>query len=71
MKLKWFEAVKYMIALMKLLSHFFEVNCARKVKAAKEVTRRNAKVLTLSKYQFGVHKQKKKKKFITKYKEKA
>ena len=69
--MKWFEAVKYKIVPTKSLSHFFEVNCARKVKAVKEVTRRNAKVLTLSKYQFGVHKQKKKKKFITKYKEKA
>ena len=64
MKLKWFEAVKYMIALTKLLSHFFEVNRARKVKADKEVTRKNTKVLSLSKYQFGAHIQKRKK-FIT------
>ena len=73
MKLKWFEAVKYKIVPTKSLSHFFEVNHARKVKADKEVTRRNAKVISLSKYQFGAHIQKKeKKKFITiTYKEKA
>ena len=45
--MKWLEAVKCMIALMKLLSHFSEVNRARKVKAAKEVTRRNAKVFAI------------------------
>ena len=61
MKLKWFEAVKYMIALTKLLSHFSKVNHARKVKADQEVTKRNTKVLSLSKYQFGAHIQKKKK----------
>ena len=58
---RWFEAVKYTIALTKLLSHFFEANRARKVKADKEVTRRNTKILSLSKYQFGAHVQKKKK----------
>ena len=50
-----------MIALMKLLSHFSEVNHARKVKAGKEVTGRNTTAISLSIYQFGVHKQEKKK----------
>ena len=61
MKLKWFETVKYKIVPTKLLSYFSEVNCAREVKAAKEVTRGNTKAISLSKYQFGVRKQKKKK----------
>ena len=56
MKLKWFETVKYKIVPTKLLSHFSEVNCAREVKTAKEVTRGNAKAISLSKYQFGVRK---------------
>ena len=43
---RWLEAVKYTIALTKLLSYFFEVNRARKDKADKEVTRRNAKTLS-------------------------
>ena len=50
--MKWFETVKYKSIPMKLLSHFAEVNCAREVKAAKEVTRRNTKAISLSKYQF-------------------
>ena len=58
---RWFETVKYTIALTKLLSYFFEVNCARKVKADKEVTKRNTKTLSLSKYQFSAHVQKKEK----------
>ena len=53
MKLKWFEAVKYKIVPTNSLSHFFEVNRARKVEAVKEVTGRNTKVISLSKYQFG------------------
>ena len=48
---RWFETVKYTSALTKLLSYFFEVNCAKKVKADKEVTRRNTRTLSLSKYQ--------------------
>ena len=61
MKLKWFETVKYKIVPTKLLSHSSEVNCAREVEAGKEVTGRNTKAISLSKYQFGVHKQEKKK----------
>ena len=52
MKLKWFEAVKYKIVPTKSLSHFSKVNRARKVEAVKEVTGRNTKVISLSKYQF-------------------
>ena len=59
--MKWLEAVKYKIVPTKSLSHFLEVNHARKVKAGKEVTGRNTKAISLSKYQFGVRKQKKKK----------
>ena len=45
----------------KSLSHFSEANHARKVKADKEVAGRDTKAISLSKYQFGVHKQKKEK----------
>ena len=53
--------VKYKIVPTKSLSHFFEANYARKVKADKGVAGRNTKAISLSKYQFGVHKQEKKK----------
>ena len=68
---RWFETVKYTIVLTKLLSYFFEVNCARKVKADKEVTRRSTKTLSLSKCQFRAHVQKKKKVHYNCMKEKA
>ena len=53
MKLKWFKRIKYKIVPTKSISHFSEVNRARKVEADKEVTRRNTKVISLSKCQFG------------------
>ena len=47
MKLKWFETVKYKIVPTSSLSHFFEVNHVRKVKAVEEVIRGNTQALSL------------------------
>ena len=47
MKLKWFETVKCKIVPTNSLSHFFEVNHARKVKAVEEVIRGNTQTLSL------------------------
>ena len=66
--MKWFETVKYKIVPTKLLSHFSEVNCTREAKAAKEVTRGNANVISLSKYQVqNTYTEKEDMKFITNY----
>ena len=48
-KLRWFETAKYKIVPTRLLSYFFEVNHARKVKGRRRGYKKNAKVISLSK----------------------